>query len=84
MEAIKQIGIGAIRTLVPHLVGQILTWLTVFGIVDTTGSMRADLISALMALFTVVYYILVRVLEQWLSKKFGWLLGYASVPEYKN
>jgi len=83
-EAIKQIGISAIRTFVPLIVGQVMTWLAALGILDTTGEISAALISSLTAITTLGYYVVVRILEVKFSAKFGWLLGFAKTPEYKG
>lgn len=84
MESIKALGISIIRTVVPVLVGQLMTLLAVIGIVDTTGEISAAAISFFTILFTSLYYAGVRYLEEKYSKQFGWLLGYANKPEYKG
>lgn len=73
-----------IRTLVPVLVGQILTWLAAAGIIDQTGELSALLIAVLTTVFTTLYYAIVRLLEAKVSSKFGWLLGVAKTPTYKG
>lgn len=80
----KELGISIIRTFVPLLVGQIMTWLAAIGILDTTGEISAQLIAGLTLTFSTLYYALVRVLETKLSEKWGWLLGAAKAPEYKE
>lgn len=80
----KELIISLIRTFVPVLVGQIMTWLAAIGILDTTGEISAQLIASFTLLFTTLYYALVRVLETKLSPKWGWLLGAAKAPEYKE
>ena len=88
MEEVKQTintyVISFIRTLTPTIVGQFISWLALAGILDNGGEISAQLIVALNALFTAVYYAGVRLLEEFVSKKFGWLLGYAKKPEYKG
>lgn len=83
MEQIKTLGISVIRTIVPMIVGQIMTWLAVIGVLDQTGEVSASLISAFTILFTALYYAGVRYLEVKYSAQFGWLLGVAKSPEYK-
>ena len=83
-EAINAQIISLIRTFVPVLVGQIITWLATQGVLDATGEISALLITAFTLVFTTVYYVLARYLETFVSTKFGWLLGYAKAPEYKG
>ena len=69
-----------VRTVVPVVVGAIATYLvTKFGI-NLSDEVTSALSVILMAVFTSVYYIIVR----WLEQKFptiGVLLGWAAVPE---
>lgn len=70
-----------IRTGVPSLVGVFAAWLATKGLKldeNTVGG----LVAFLTGLFTVLYYLLVRVFEKYVSPKFGWLLGYAHMPRY--
>lgn len=83
-ETINAQFISLIRTFVPLLVGQIITWLAAQGILDATGEISALLITELTLVFTTAYYALARYLETFVSAKFGWLLGYAKAPEYKG
>ena len=83
MEQIKTLGISVIRTIVPMVVGQVMTWLAVIGVLDVNGEVSAALISTFTILFTAFYYAAVRYLEVNFSAKFGWLLGVAKAPEYK-
>ena len=83
-ETINAQIISIIRTFVPVLVGQIITWLATKGILDATGEISALLITAFTLVFTTAYYAIARYLETFVSTKFGWLLGYAKAPEYKG
>ena len=83
MDTLNNQVISIIRTFVPVLVGQIITWLAAQGILDATGEISALLISLLTLVFTTAYYALARYLETFVSVKFGWLLGYAEKPTYK-
>lgn len=76
--------VSLIRTVVPVAVGQLLTWLATKGVLDETGEISAALISMFTIVFTSVYYALARLLEVFVSKKFGWLLGVAKAPNYKK
>lgn len=83
MEAVNQLAISIIRTVVPIVAGQFISWFALMGIMDATGELTAALISAMTVLFTSGYYILARYLEVKVNAKFGWLLGYAKKPTYK-
>ena len=68
--------IALIRTVVPVLVGALITYLAV------PADIAALLEVLFLALFTALYYALVRLLsEKW--PFFGWLLGYPTNPEYQ-
>lgn len=71
--------ISAIRTAVPAAVGWLATWLaTNFNIILSEDS-TVSLVSASVALLTVAYYVLVRLLTRWFPS-LEWLLGYPSHP----
>ena len=82
MDTINNQVISIIRTFVPVLVGQIMTWTATNGILDTEGSISSLLITVLTLFFTTAYYAIVRLCEVYLSPKFGWLIGYAKRPVY--
>lgn len=71
-----------IRTYVPVLVGQALSWLVVWGIVDTgaiTDDQQAAVSAALGAVLTGAYYTAVRLAERrW--PQVGLLLGSSQQP----
>lgn len=67
-----------IRTVVPLIVGTILTALAALKIdVD-----EASLTVVITPIVVGLYYIVVRIFEVYVSPKFGWLLGLAKQPEY--
>lgn len=82
MDTLNNQVISIIRTFVPVLVGQIMTWSATQGILDNDGSISALLITTLTLFFTTAYYTIVRLCEVYLSPKFGWLIGYAKRPVY--
>lgn len=84
METFNAQIVSIIRTFVPVLVGQILTWLATYQILDTDGQISSALITIFTLVFTTGYYAIARLLETFVSKKFGWLLGYAKPPVYKE
>lgn len=73
-----------IRTIVPTIVGNLLSWIPLGEILKNDGQITASLISGLTLLFTAIYYIFIRILEAKVSSKFGWLLGYPAEPKYKD
>jgi len=65
------------------IVGQVMTWLAVIGVLDASGEISGALLSTFTILFTALYYAAIRYLEVNFSAKFGWLLGVAKAPDYK-
>lgn len=73
--------VARIRTLVPVVVGVVLTWLQhTFGWRVTLDPGETGL---LVLALTGLYYELVRRLEAW-KPELGWLLGYPSPPKYET
>lgn len=69
-----------IRTIVPIIVGAILS-VPLVKALGITADQAAQLVTAgLIAL----YYAAARVLEHYVSPRFGWLLGSATAPTYTN
>lgn len=69
---------SVLRTLVPLAIGYFLAWpaAKAFGLTE-------DQITSLITIvITGIYYLVVRLLEQFVLPQFGWLLGYASAPLY--
>jgi len=76
--------VSQIRTYVPMLAGMVIAWLAAQGILDEETSKTAliNMTALLTALFSGLYYFLVRVLASW-KPVFGYLLGVNKAPEYK-
>lgn len=72
------IGTSVVRTVVPLIVGLIITYATKAGF-DISEAVVQD---AVYAGVVTLYYVLVRLAETHLSPKWGWLLGQAKVPTY--
>lgn len=71
--------ISLIRTVIPVIVGAVLTTLAEAGLnIDEAG--QQGLTTALFVLFTAIYYFIVRLIEQHVPW-FGILLGYAKSPD---
>lgn len=72
-----------IRTWVPLAIGAALSWLGLHHINPAlTAQQLANLITVLTAFVVGLYYAIVRLLEKYVSPKFGWLLGLAKAPSY--
>lgn len=84
MEQFNAQVISLIRTIVPVVVGRVLSWLATKQIVDETGEISAALDTIFTISFTTAYYAIARALETFVSAKFGWLLGVAKAPAYKK
>lgn len=67
-----------IRTVVPLIVGALVTLVAHAGLNINTVQ-ATELVTVVI---TAVYYIVVRLLEQHVSPSFGWLLGAAKTPVY--
>ena len=72
-----------IRTVVPVVVGTLLGLLADWGL-DIDPDTQATLSAALIPICISGYYVLVAVLERKVSPAFGWLLGAAKAPKYKQ
>lgn len=71
-----------IRTVVPYLVGLVVTWLTSFGVAvpeETQGALSALLAFAI----GTAYYLVVRIFER-RKPSVGVLLGIAKTPAYNG
>jgi len=79
----KALWDSIVRTIVPIIVGAVIGWATTQGIA-LDPEFEVSLILAITAAFQGIYYILVRLFELYVSPKFGWLLGLAKAPEYKQ
>lgn len=67
-----------IRTVVPAVVGLIVTLALKAGIQLDDAAVT----SVVTSVVTGVYYVAVRLLETKVAPSFGWLLGLAKTPEY--
>lgn len=69
-----------IRTVVPVIVGGLVTWLVRQGWL-ADASVQQPLTEVVMVAVTGVYYFVARTLETWWPG-FGWLLGVPKAPVY--
>jgi hypothetical protein len=78
-NAIAALWASIVRTLVPIIVGAVLSWAVSAGI-TLDDQFEALLGAALTLAFSGIYYIAVRLLETYVTPKLGWLLGLAKSP----
>lgn len=70
-----------VRTLTPIIVGAVVGWIATAGIaLDPEFEAALTIVTA--GAFSGLYYIAVRLLETYVTPKFGWLLGLAKAPNY--
>ena len=74
----REIGPSIIRTLVPWIVGLLLTGLAGRGL-DLPESVATEVVTVIVS---AVYYGVVRVAEVRLSPLWGWALGLPKAPKY--
>lgn len=72
-----------IRTLIPIIVGSVVGFFTARGI-DVDSELTTSLTALIMIVAGGVYHAGVRLLERYVSPKFGWLLGLAQEPHYRS
>ena len=77
----KDIWDSLVRTFIPIIVGTVIGWFAAAGI-TVDPAFEPSLVAGLTAAAGAVYYAIVRVLETYVSPKFGWLLGLAKAPTY--
>lgn len=70
-----------IRTVTPILVGFVLSLAATWAI-PLDPEFEGTLTAVLTTGFTALYYIAVRLFEEYVSPRFGWLLGKAAAPKY--
>jgi hypothetical protein len=70
-----------VRTFTPIIVGAVLGWFVAAGI-PLDPEFETALTLVIGAVFTVIYYLAVRLFETYVSPKFGWMLGLAKEPVY--
>lgn len=80
---INALALSLLRTFAAIVAGFLITLLVTHGLnVDPSAS--TELSELLTALFTAGYYLLVRVLEHFVSAHFGWLLLAPAAPSYTS
>lgn len=77
----KAVWDSVVRTVVPLIVGFALSLWASAG-VDPDPEFATALTGALTVAFGALYHVAVRLFEQYVSPRFGWLLGLAKQPTY--
>jgi hypothetical protein len=73
-----------LRTIVPIVVGAVLTFLVKHNVLDPDTTAEAEQLTLVLnAVVTGAYYVVVRFLETKVAPSFGWLLGLAKQPGYE-
>lgn len=80
-DLIDKLGASVVRTVTPYIVGFVVTFLASRGF-DWKPS--AGVFVLVSQGVSTAYYALVRYAEEFLSPKFGWLLGKIGVPAYNG
>ncbi len=76
-----QIGTSLVRTVSPLCAGALIAWAVRQG-VTVDESVRQPLTEVLTLAFSAGWYLGARLLETWVSPRFGWLLGSPRQPSY--
>lgn len=77
----KNLFDSLVRTLTPLIVGSVVGWFVTAGI-TLDPEFEGALTLVVSGLLASLYYIGVRLLEQYVTPRFGWLLGVARQPVY--
>lgn len=74
---------SVVRTFVPIIVGSVVAFLVARGVV-LDEAFESALTVFVGSLFSGGYYLVARVLEVYVSPRFGWLLGLMREPSYNT
>ena len=77
--ALSVLWASVTRTFVPIIVGAVLGWAVALNI-PIDPEFEAALGAVLFAAFSGAWYLVSRLLELYVSPRFGWLLGLAKAP----
>lgn len=81
--AVTGIGASIVRTVVPLVVGALVTAFARVGVdLEADPETVVAVSSAATTIVGALYYAAVRLAETHLGPAFGWLLGYANAPRY--
>jgi len=78
-NALSALWASIVRTFTPIIVGSVVGWFVTLGVpLDDKFSGLLTLVVS--GILSAVYYVAVRLLETYVTPKFGWLLGLAKTP----
>jgi len=77
----QALWLSIVRTLVPLIVGGVLTWAATAGL-ELDDKFEGALTAVLYGVLTAAYYVAVRIVEVYVTPKLGWLLGAAKSPDH--
>jgi len=78
---VKAVWESLVRTFTPIIVGAVLGWFATAGIaLDSEFEGAVTLLVS--GVLSGIYYVAARLLETYVTPKFGWLLGLAKQPDY--
>lgn len=75
---LRSFGPSVIRTVVPLIVSVVIGW----PVAEQLGISEGQATVAATAVVGGLYWLIVRLIEQYVQPNAGWLLGYASAPVY--
>lgn len=78
-DAFQAFWASVVRTIVPVIVGAVVGWFTTAGI-QIDPQLQIALGTLLTTIASGLYYIIVRLLETYVTPKFGWLLLFPKAP----
>ena len=78
-NALSALWASIVRTFTPIIVGSVVGWFVTRG-VPLDGEFSGLLTLVVSGILSAVYYVAVRLLETYVTPKFGWLLGLAKTP----
>lgn len=81
MSAVASFWASLVRTVTPIIVGWVVSLLVSAGI-PVDDEFRGAIEGLVTAGAAAAWYAIVRLLETYVTPKFGWLLGLAKAPEY--
>lgn len=79
----KAVWESLVRTFTPIVVGAVLGWFATAGI-NLDSKFEASLTLLVSGVLSGIYYVAARLLETYVTPKFGWLLGLAKTPSYET
>jgi len=74
-NAISNLLLSVIRTIVPAVVSGVVAWLAAHGGIIVDEQTKAGLIVLFSGVLFAVYYFVVRMLETYVAPQFSWFLG---------